>query len=182
MENNETTGNQWHLQRSALWFEMTVMKMKNNIRRLAWDDKTISSKRWNLAHSFHRMCEACLYFCNVFIENFIHHIGILNQNQTCAQNAGYMPRAQTPTVARVLSLKPADPNKSPLYLSIQGLTAACACVSCPTTNLYAWGSPPTELISPCSPGWAASLTPPSRCTHAGLIYALALHWLWFPPH
>lgn len=113
-----TTGDQWHLQSSAPWFEMTVVKMKNNIRCQAWDDKKISKR-----------CTACLYFCEGFTENFIYVIlglSILNQNQS----TDYTLPNPTPTVVHVLSLTPVDPNKSPLYPSIQGLRAATPRARC----------------------------------------------------
>lgn len=93
-----------------------------------------------------------------------------------------MVHTQTPTEVHVLSLTPVDPNKSPLYPSIQGLrdypqAGAYTCVSCLTTNLYAWGGPPTELISPSSSSWAASL-PSSPLTaltlDTSISFALAM--------
>lgn len=52
-------------------------------------------------------------------------------------------------------------------------------VMCPTTNLSAWGIPPTELTTPSSPLRAAS-PHPFHSTHTDLSYALPLYFLWFP--
>ena len=58
---------------------------------------------------------------------------------------------------------------------------AYTCASCLTTNLYAWGSPPTELISPSYPSCAASPT-------SSPLLALTQDWYmhlalqWFSAH
>lgn len=68
---------------------------------------------------------------NVFIEKviiwLIAHRSILNPKQTCIQNMEdtvFSTHSLTATVVHVLSVRPVDPYKSPLYPPIQGLRAA----------------------------------------------------------
>lgn len=67
-------------------------------------------------------------FCNAFTENSIRHIRAhCTVFQTQIRHAFRILtvlHTQTPTVVHVLSPRLGDPNKSPLYPSIQGLRAA----------------------------------------------------------
>lgn len=154
-----SNSNQWHLQTSALWFKVTVMKTHNNICCLAWDDKKMQKMKPHVKLLLHQHSPAV--FFKVFIENVVLWLiaqrDILNYKQVFTDKADYNVFS---AVTHCGSCRLA--NKSPLNPSSLGAAShRLHLCKMPTNNLRAWSSPPTELFPPSSFNRAALPPNPS---------------------